>query len=158
MLVERTALSFATGLLFQPLRPGGHRPAVDYGLLPPPAVLLGLLFGAINLAGLAWPATRSACASASASGAVGDALPAILGILVPGAFIAVLWVLGSCFGFFAFIGALALTSFGTGALLVKFLKLGEARGPETGPTRAHAARAAVRSSQDSRSGTASRAG
>ena len=134
VLVERTALSFATGLLFNLFG------LAVIGLLwitvcfRPPAVLLGLLFGAINLAGLAVAGNEIGLR-------IGQRFKEqwvmpfrmILGILVPGAFIAVLWVLGSCFGFFAFIGALALTSFGTGALLVKFLKLGEARGPEAAP-------------------------
>ena len=134
VLVERTALSFATGLLFNLFG------LAVIGLLwitvcfRPPAVLLGLLFGAINLAGLAVAGNEIGLR-------IGQRFKEqwvmpfrmILGILVPGAFIAVLWVLGSCFGFFAFVGALALTSFGTGALLVKFLKLGEARGPEQAP-------------------------
>jgi len=134
VLVERTALSFATGLLFNLFG------LAVIGLLwitvcfRPPAVLLGLLFGAINLAGLA-VAGNEIGLRAGQRFKEQWVLPwrMILGILLPGAFIAVLWVLGSCFGFFAFIGALALTSFGTGALLVKFLKLGEARGPEAAP-------------------------
>lgn len=131
VLVERTALSFATGLLFNLFG------LAIIGLLwitvcfRPPAVLLGLVFGAINLAGLAVAGNEIGLR-------LGQrfkeqwVLPwrMILGIVLPGAIIAVLWVLGSCFGFFAFVGALALTSFGTGALLVKFLKLGEARGPQ----------------------------
>ena len=134
VLVERTALSFATGLLFNLFG------LAVIGLLwiticfRPPAVLIALVLGAINLAGLAVAGNEIGLR-------IGQrfkeqwALPwrMILGIILPGAVIAVLWVLGSCFGFFAFVGALALTSFGTGALLVRFLKLGEARGPESAP-------------------------
>lgn len=138
ILVERTALSFATGLIFNLFA------LALIGILwitvcfRPPAILLGLLFAAINFAGLA---------------AVGDELGrkiedrlnvrwgqpwrAAVGVMLPGAVIAFLWILGSCFGFFAYLGALVLSSLGVGAILVKVLKLGEPQ-PTIAPARSTA--------------------
>jgi predicted flap endonuclease-1-like 5' DNA nuclease len=126
ILVDRTALSFAAGLIVNLFG------LALIGLLwltvcfRPPAVVLGLIFVAANLAGLA---------------VVGDEIGRkieqrihtqwqrpwrpVVGVVVPGAVIAFLWVLGSCFSFFAYLGALVLTSLGIGAFLVKVLKLGE---------------------------------
>lgn len=126
ILVERTALAFAAGLIFNLFG------LALIGLLwitvcfRPPAILLGLLFAAINFAGFA---------------AVGDEIGrkienrlnvqwgtpwrAAVGVVLPGSVIAFLWVLSGCFGFFAYLGALVLSSLGVGAILVKMLKLGE---------------------------------
>jgi predicted flap endonuclease-1-like 5' DNA nuclease/cytoskeletal protein CcmA (bactofilin family) len=125
ILVERTALAFAAGLIFNLFG------LALIGLLwiticfRPPAILLGLLFAAINFAGLA---------------AVGDEIGRKIenrlnvqwgqpwraaGVVLPGSVIAFLWVLSGCFGFFAYLGALVLSSLGVGAILVKVLKLGE---------------------------------
>ena len=133
-LVERTALSFATGLLFNLFG------LAAIGLLwitlcfRPPAVLLGLIFAAINLVGLAVAGSELGL-RIERHFKVQWVLPwrMILGIVLPGAFIAALWVLNGCFSFFAFIGALVLTSFGSGALLVQYLKLGAAPGPAPAP-------------------------
>jgi len=131
VLVDQTALSFATGLLFNLFG------LALIGLLwitvcfRPPALLLGLIFAAINLAGLA-VAGNELGARAGQSFKAQWVLPwrMILGVVLPGAFIAALWVLGGCFSFFAFIASLVLTSFGTGALFVKRLKLGSERSLE----------------------------
>ncbi len=126
ILVERTALSFAAGLIFNLFG------LALIGLLwiticfRPPAILLGLLFATINFAGLA---------------AVGDEIGrkiehrlnvhwgqpwrAAVGVVLPGSVIAFLWILSGCFGFFAYLGALVFGSLGVGAILVKMLKLGE---------------------------------
>jgi len=48
-----------------------------------------------------------------------------VGVALPGAVIALLWLLGGCFAFFGYVFALLLASFGLGALLVKVLKLGD---------------------------------
>lgn len=128
ILVERTALAFAAGLIFNLFA------LTLIGILwitvcfRPPAILLGLLFAAINFAGLA---------------AVGDEIGrkvenqlnvqwgqpwrAAVGVALPGSVIAFLWVLGSCFGLFAYLGAFVLSSLGVGAILVKTLKLGESQ-------------------------------
>jgi predicted flap endonuclease-1-like 5' DNA nuclease/cytoskeletal protein CcmA (bactofilin family) len=130
ILVDRTALSFAAGLIANLFG------LALIGLLwltvcfRPPAVVLGILFTVVNLAGLA---------------AVGDEIGRkieqrirtqwqrpwrpVVGVVAPGAIIAFLWVLGSCFSFFAYLGALVLTSLGVGAILVKVLKLGEPTTP-----------------------------
>lgn len=130
ILVERTALSFAAGLIFNLFG------LALIGILwitvcfRPPAVLLALIFAAVNFAGLA-----------VAGDEIGRKIEErintqwrqpwrpVVGIIVPGSVIAFLWILGSCFSFFAYLGALIVTSLGVGAILVKVMKLGEPQVP-----------------------------
>lgn len=132
LLVERTPLAFAAGLIFNLFG------TALIGILwitvcfRPPAILLGLIFAAVNLAGIAVIGDEIGLRIAQR---LGDRWTqpwrTIVGIVAPGSVIAFLWILGGCFGFFAYMGALVLTSFGVGAILVKFLKLGEPSAPET---------------------------
>lgn len=139
LLVARTALAFAAGLIFNLFG------LALIGLLwiticfRPPALLLGLLFAAINLVGIAVVGDEIG-RMIDARLRIGWPQPwrTAVGIVAPGAVIAFLWILGSCFSFFAFVGAVVFTSFGAGAILVKFLKLGEpkARAAQAAPVAA----------------------
>lgn len=126
LLVDRTALSFAAGLLFNLV--GGAL----IGLLwlsvcfRPPALLLALLFGAVNLVGLAALGDEIGLRANARLGLPRLFRPAV-GILLPGVVVAFLWILGSCFGFFAWLMALLVSALGTGAVLVSALKLSGAQ-------------------------------
>ena len=124
-LHQHTALSFAVGILVNVLA------LAVIGILwvlvctRPPGLLMGVALLGLNLAGLA---------------AVGDEIgrrvetrlgrsyvPTVrmaIGLAVPGAVLGILYIMGFCFQFFAFVGLLVLASFGAGAVLVKLLKLG----------------------------------
>lgn len=131
LLAERTALAFAVGLIFNLFG------LAVIGLLwitvcfRPPAVLLGLLFVAINLVGTVVVGDEIGrridvrVAGSRSGGHWPQPWRTVIGIMAPASILVFLWILGSCFGFFAFLGALILTAFGVGAMLVKFLKLGE---------------------------------
>jgi predicted flap endonuclease-1-like 5' DNA nuclease/cytoskeletal protein CcmA (bactofilin family) len=126
LLAERTALAFAVGLIFNLLS------LAVIGLLwitvcfRPPAVLLGLLFVAINLVGAVVVGDEiGRRIDARSGGHWPQPWRTVIGVVAPASILVFLWILGSCFGFFAFLGALILTAFGVGAMLVKFLKLGE---------------------------------
>ena len=126
LLVERTALAFAAGLIFNLFG------LALIGLLwitfcfRPPAILLGLLLTAVNLVGVAIVGDEVGRRLATRLGAPWpQPWRTAVGIAAPGAVIAFLWILGSCFGFLAFLGALILSAFGVGTILVKVLKLGE---------------------------------
>lgn len=129
-LVERTALAFAAGLIFNLFG------LAIIGLLwitvcfRPPALLLALLLAAINLAGAVVVGDEL---GRRLETRLGNHWPqpwrTVIGIGAPGAVVAFLWIIGSCFGFFAFLGTLILMAFGVGAILVKFLKLGEPGAP-----------------------------
>jgi predicted flap endonuclease-1-like 5' DNA nuclease/cytoskeletal protein CcmA (bactofilin family) len=130
LLVERTALAFAAGLIFNLFG------LALIGLLwitfcfRPPAVLLGLLLVAVNLVGLTIVGDELGRRFATRLDAPWpQPWRTAIGIVAPGAVIAFLWILGSCFGFLAFLGALILSAFGVGAILVKVLKLGEPQAP-----------------------------
>ncbi len=123
-LRRQPALSFAVGLLVNMVGVAVIGFMFVTICLAPPAFLLGLALLAANVVGL------------SGSGAaVADRLPINLGeshvartavgVALPGAVIALLWLLGGCFAFFGYGFALLLASFGLGAFLVKLLKLGE---------------------------------
>jgi predicted flap endonuclease-1-like 5' DNA nuclease/cytoskeletal protein CcmA (bactofilin family) len=133
-LVERTALAFAAGLIFNLFG------LAIIGLLwiticfRPPALLLALLLAAINLAGAVVVGDEL---GRRLEARLGSRWPqpwrTVIGIGAPGAVIAFLWIIGSCFSFFAFLGTLILMAFGVGAILVKFLKLGEPGAPAPAP-------------------------
>ena len=58
-----------------------------------------------------------------------------VGVALPSALVAFLWLLGGCFAFFGDVFAILLASCGLGAFLVKLLKLGEpAPGVAANPT------------------------
>ena len=135
LLAERTALAFAAGLIFNLLG------LALIGLLwitfcfRPPAVLLGLLLTAVNLVGVVIVGDELGRRLAAQLGAPWvQPWRTVIGIAIPGAVIAFLWILGSCFGFLAFLGALILSAFGAGAMLVKVLKLGEPHSPAPATT------------------------
>ncbi len=130
LLVERTALAFATGLIFNLFG------LALIGLLwitfcfRPPALLLGLVLAAVNLVGVVIVGDELGRRLAARLGAPwSQPWRAVIGVAAPGALIAFLWILGSCFGFLAFLGALILSAFGVGVILVKVLKLGEPHAP-----------------------------
>ena len=130
LLVERTALAFAAGLIFNLFG------LALIGLLwitfcfRPPALLLALVLVAVNLAGAVVVGDELGRRLAARLGAPWpQPWRAVIGVAVPGAVIAFLWILGSCFGFLAFLGALILSAFGVGVILVKVLKLGEPHAP-----------------------------
>lgn len=130
LLVERTALAFAAGLIFNLFG------LALIGLLwiticfRPPAILLGLLLTAVNLVGVAFVGDELGRRLAAR---LGNPWPqpwrTAVGIAAPGAVIAFLWILGSYFGFLAFLGALIFSAFGVGTILVRVLKLGEPQAP-----------------------------
>ena len=124
VLVDRTALSFAAGLLFNLV--GGALIALLWlsVCFRPPALLLALLFGAVNLVGLAALGDEIGLRANARLGLPRLFRPAI-GILLPGIVVAFFWILGSCFGFFASLTALLVSALGTGAVLVSALKLSE---------------------------------
>lgn len=135
LLVERTALAFAAGLIFNLFG------LALIGLLwitfcfRPPALLLGLLLAAVNLVGLTIVGDELGRRFATRLSAPWpQPWRTAVGIVAPGAVIAFLWILGSCFGFLAFLGALILSAFGVGAILVKMLKLGDPQAPAPATT------------------------
>lgn len=137
LLVERAALAFAAGLIFNMFA------LALIGLLwltfcfRPPALLLGVLLVAVNLVGFAIVGDELGRRFAVRLGAVWPQLwRAAVGVVAPGAVIAFLWILGSCFGFLAFLGALVLSAFGAGTLLIKVLKLGESSPSAAAPVAA----------------------
>jgi cytoskeletal protein CcmA (bactofilin family) len=123
-LRRQPALSFAVGLLVNMVGVAVIGFMFVTICLAPPAALLGLALLAANVVGLS-----------GAGAVVADRLPINLGashaartavgVALPGAVIALLWLLGGCFAFFGYVFALLLASFGLGALLVKVLKLGD---------------------------------
>jgi cytoskeletal protein CcmA (bactofilin family) len=123
-LRRQPALSFAVGLLVNMVGVAVIGFMFITICLAPPAALLGLALLAANIVGLS-----------GAGAAVADRLPVKLGeshavrtavgVALPGAVIALLWLLGGCFAFFGYVFAMLLASFGLGAFLVKLLKLGE---------------------------------
>lgn len=130
LLVERTALAFAVGLIFNLFG------LALIGLLwitfcfRPPALLLGVLLIAVNLVGVVIVGDELGRRLAVRLGAPWvQPWRSAIGIAVPGAVIAFLWILGSCFGFLAFLGALILSALGVGVILIKLLKLGAAQPP-----------------------------
>jgi len=137
LLVERTALAFAAGLIFNMFA------LALIGLLwltfcfRPPAFLLGLLLVAVNLVGFAIVGNELGRRFAARLGTVWpQPWRTAIGIAGPGAVIAFLWILGGCFGFFAFLGALIFSALGAGTLLVKVLKLGESSPSAAAPVAA----------------------
>ena len=124
------ALSFAIGLLVNILLLAFIGLLYFTVCLRPPALLLGIGLVALNVAGLA--ATGNAIGDRIAVRGGEQWSPSLrtgLGVLLPCSVIAFLWVLGSCFTFFGFLISLLLASFGTGAVLVKALKLGGSGAP-----------------------------
>ncbi len=123
-LRRQPALSFAVGLLVNIVGVAVIGFMTITICLAPPAALLGLALLAANVVGLS-----------GAGAAVADRLPINLGsgntgrtavgVALPGAIVAFLWLLGGCFAFFGYMLAMILASFGLGAVLVKLLKLGE---------------------------------
>jgi len=135
LLVERTALAFAAGLIFNLFG------LALIGLLwitfcfRPPAALLGLLLTAVNLVGVVIVGDELGRRLAARLGAPwAQPWRTVIGIAIPGAVIAFLWILGSCFGFLAFLSVLILSAFGAGGILVKVLRLGEPRPPAPATT------------------------
>jgi predicted flap endonuclease-1-like 5' DNA nuclease/cytoskeletal protein CcmA (bactofilin family) len=123
-LRRQPALSFAVGLFVNMIGVAVIGFMFVTICLAPPAALLGLALLVANVIGLS-----------GAGAAVADRLPINLGsgntgrtavgVALPGAIVAFLWLLGGCFAFFGYMLAMILASFGLGAFLVKVLKLGE---------------------------------
>lgn len=125
-LVERTPLSFAAGLILNLFG------LALIGILwitvcfRPPAVLLGLVLAAVNLAGLAaFGEELGRKVEKALNLAWGAPARTAVGVLIPGALVAFFWVLGGCLNLFAYLIALIVGSFGVGAILVNVLRLGE---------------------------------
>ena len=125
-LKQQTALSFAIGLIvIVPLLALIGFLYITV-CLRPPALLLGLAFFGLTIVGLAAVGEEIGTRLAARFHVAANSLARIgSGVLVPGAAIAILWVLGGCFTVFALLLGLLVSSFGVGAVLVKVLKLGE---------------------------------
>jgi len=124
-LLEQTALSFAIGLLVNMFALAIIVILWITVCFRPPAVLLGIALMGLNLAGLAPVGDEIGRRIGARFGENWKSdLRTGVGIVVPGAILAFLWILGGCFTFFAFLGTVLLTSFGAGAMVVKLLNLG----------------------------------
>ena len=129
-LNRQAALAFAAGLIANVLMLAVIAFLYFTVCLRPPALLLGLGMLALNIAGMASTATEiGGRAGERLSGRWTPTARVALGVLLPGVFIAFLWTLGGCFGFFGALGALLIGSFGVGAILVKALNLGAVAAP-----------------------------
>jgi len=125
VLNRQTALSFATGLLVNVLLLSVVGFLYITVCLRPPGLLLGLGLAALNVAGWAAVGNELGGRLNTRFGKAWDpAARTAVGVLAPGALIVFLWMLGGCFAFFAYLGALLISSFGVGAVLVKVLNLG----------------------------------
>ena len=125
-LVARTPLSFAAGLIFNLFG------LAFIGILwitvcfRPPAILLGLVLTAVNLAGLAALGEELGRRVEKALNLEwGVPARTAVGVLIPGALVAFFWIIGGCLNFFAYLIAIIVGSLGVGAILVNVLKLGE---------------------------------
>ena len=135
-LRRQPALSFAAGLLVNIVGAAIIGFLFITICLMPFGAVLGLVLLVVNVVGLS--ATGPLVTERLPFRVGGSsALRAAVGVAVPGAFIALLWLLGGCFTFFGFVLALLGGSFGLGAFLVKVLKLGEpASAPPPSPAAA----------------------
>ena len=133
VLRRQPALSFAAGFLVNMVAVAAIGFMVFTICLAPPGALLGLALLAANLVGLG-----------AAGELVAERLPfktgsspvvrTAAGVAVPAALVALLWFLGGCFSFFGYVLAMILASFGLGAVLVKFLNLGDRQPQQNGVT------------------------
>lgn len=129
VLKRQPALAFAAGLIANVLLLAVIGFLYITVCLRPPGLLLGIGMLVLNAAGMAAVGAEiGGRASERMSGQWTPTSRVALGVLIPGAIVAFLWALGGCFGFFGFLGALLLGSFGVGTILIKALNLGAGGG------------------------------
>ncbi len=121
-LHKQTALSFAVGLLVNVLVSAVAAFMFIIVCFRPPGLLLGVALFALNVAGMA--VVGNVIGSRLMAGNR-QSLPAhvALGVLLPGALVAFLYLFGGCFTFFAYVLAVVVSSFGLGAIITRYLNL-----------------------------------